>query len=122
MPVDFMELGSFELKGKEDLVSTYAVLGSKRFLPDDFNQLDSLSFPRETIFTAYSLYCQGYEPEIIATALEVPQTELEKWLIKSVVAWNIVEHKLLLEFGSSKRDTKRLLSYALGYFRAKKTL
>jgi class 3 adenylate cyclase len=77
---DFQYLGEFRLKGKENPVSTYAVVGQDPQFPPEFTAFDPSPYPKSEALLACYLFCQGFSPHVIAESLQIGVSMVERWI------------------------------------------
>ncbi len=92
--LDIQPLGEFRLKGKENPVSTYAIVGSRSSISPDFTVFDETPYPRSEALLACYLYCKGYSSSVIAETLQLAEQTVDRWV--EIASENLDEVGLIL--------------------------
>jgi adenylate cyclase len=99
--------GDVILKGRNESVHVYKVLGMRQTSPQD--PTNSLPVPcRDGLEIAY-LYCRGFEPGTIATAKNLPLENVQNLLNQAASRFEQTRQELCQEFDLSKMELQRLL-------------
>lgn len=78
--LDTQHLGEFRLKGKENPVSTYAIIGSRSEIAPELIAFDEIPYPRSEALLACYLHCKGYSSPVIAETLQLAEQTVVRWI------------------------------------------
>lgn len=112
LPVEFMYLGEFQLKGKEHPVQTYSVAGYQLELPDNVFAPEISGYPLSTAIYACYLHCLDFSIPTIAKVLLVEESVIYDWLVRGA-KHNSAVGKILIEHFDLQPG--RIRKLALGY-------
>jgi class 3 adenylate cyclase len=107
IPAHFLDLGNFELRGKERLVGVSAILEPAR-LPEKLTVFDRLPVRRVDALLICHLYCLGHSPETIAETLQEALKNVEKTIRAARTHHQIVRQALMDGFGLPPLKAARL--------------
>lgn len=112
LQVDFMELGSFELKGKSNQVTIYTIFGPAVAGPLEFEQLIETGIPKVNAYIAAYLHCKEYPVDVISKTLQSTQTLVYEWLRVAHTYPELTGRILVDHFGLEREAAQSLFGPA----------
>jgi hypothetical protein len=77
---EFQYLGEFRLRGKTNVVQTYAIVGLNSHIPKNFTLFDGFPYSRHEALLSVYLHCIGFDPEVIGETLQLNEQTVERWI------------------------------------------
>jgi class 3 adenylate cyclase len=108
LEVDFQYLGDFRLRGKEDPVPTYAILGMNKNIPPDLKIFDKFPYPTTLALMGCFLHVQGHSISTVAQTLQVGEGTVHGWLTTASENSGVVGRILMDDYGVELEQLERL--------------
>ena len=105
---NFLDIGKFELRGKESSVTIFNILERRDFFPPNFDVFRPSRYPDITAVIACHLFTKAYDIDVIAKALEVDEDRVMAWLAAANESFETIAYLLSTKFGASQKEVVRL--------------
>ncbi len=109
LAVEFLDLGEFQLKGKEKPTRTYAILGPRL---SETALFDSLDIPAFNALLACYLYCLGFSVQVASKTLQIEPEIIRRCLQIGHEKSEHITELLTQHFDLKDEQIERLRSYA----------